>query len=235
MNEKKIILFTGGLDSTFSVIKYLSEGYKIDAILVDSVNFPNAKYQKEAVKNIYELLVHSKLHFEAKNNLGIYESRFDIPSIIQGNYNGTERCGYLMIATFINSTIYMIDKKSKNDIILSYNREDEVVENDIWILNEIEQVIKSLSKMQLIGCGNIDDIVTVSYPLLSYTKEKITEKLVELSDLYNIGTPNQLLKTIRWCESSRENSCIQRELPKESCMCRSCKRMKHICEKYNLF
>lgn len=217
---QRIILFTGGMDSTYSLLKELSKGHHIIALYVSSENFQNNQLQKYAIGKIYRMIKKSKLD---EKLLSIRFSEANIPKQVYGSFMREQLSGLMMPCLFLPHSLYLLNESMKNEIILSYTSEDDMITANPTLpkLENIQTALESLAT--LMTFNRTDDFkLEVKTPLINKTKKDIIKDLLDLCGEFSVGSKRtDIISNLCFCE--KDIFCLTNTTKVN--FCPSCKKM----------
>ena len=219
---QRIILFTGGMDSTYSLLKELSKGHRIHALYVSSENFPNNQSQKDAIEKIYRMIEKSELD---ETLLSLTISEASIPKQVHGPFPSTGISGLMMPCLILPHSLYLLNELMKNEIILSYTSEDDMVCTNATMnnLENIQTGLESLASLMTFNRGP-DFKLEVKTPLINKTKKEIMNELLDLCEDFSVGSKRTDIITNLWfCENKYKILCLTHR--SKDNYCPSCKKM----------
>lgn len=172
-NKNVLILFSGGLDSTYLIWKNLKEGNNIFPVYVELDNNINKSIvEKQEIKLLHEKFVNEfgfgriqPIHFVTKLGIyGSYQSPVNFPQPI----------------LWIFSLIFSINKYI-DEIQIGYVINDDAIS----FINEIKNVYRSLKPF-------MDYQKPIKFPLIKETKFKLIDELPKkyLSHVTSCENPN---------------------------------------------
>lgn len=149
-SKKIFVLWSGGMDSTYLILKLLSEGHSVDAGYIDIENneYKNEMEQK-AINNITPIIQRDYSKF---NYVGVTYK------ILMNRDGGTLKLR--QVPLFILGLLYEIGKEY-DEVAIGYVVGDCVIS---W-LDDIRRIWKSYKSLL---CGKIPKL---TFPLHNYTKE----------------------------------------------------------------
>ena len=195
----KQILWSGGLDSTYMIHKFLEEGYKVESHYVEIV--PNKHKTIRELKAIEKLLP----HFESYSNFNYKGStKVEIPATFIAEYAQSWRSGTGIkteqtnlvekpqIPVFLFAATYL-----PSPVCLGY------LENENPYIPKIIDAAKMLSEFR-----NFERPLIVEFPILKTPKIEIYKKL-----------PMKILQHVTFCQHPRMDLCGE---------CAPCQKMKEL-------
>lgn len=201
MSKKKrnvAIMFSGGFDSTYLLLKLLSENHNLNIKLIHVVSnaLPGNKNYRESYAINDTIKYCSKLYSNAKLELIEINIGLDTKSMVKN-------LGFCQPMLWIPSALLYIDNNT--DIYFGYNEDDEIAQ--FHQTDNVINAIKSLSS--IINKKGI----SVKMPLLSTTKYEI---LYNLLDHYS-----KLFLSLTCCEYSNISK-NNTDLYHKDCNCVPC-------------
>jgi 7-cyano-7-deazaguanine synthase in queuosine biosynthesis len=174
----KECLWSGGLDSTYMIYKYLIEGHHVDAYYVQLDNNPTqSKRELNAIKKLKPLL--SKYDFTYKGIL----SKFNLTA------NKTDSVCMQQSPVFLLSAYYL-----SGPVCIGYIMNDD----SISYINDYQSIVTALNLIRF-------KPLTLEFPLTKLKKEDIIKMLPDNIQRYTVWceSDNPKIKSCGKCSSCK--------------------------------
>lgn len=190
-DKRPLVLFSGGLDSTFNMLRHTIEGVSVDYVYIDGGQGKRKVDSEEAT--IDRIL--QALHEHARRKEKIVRHRFSTHPLSKVNFCNTPSAGWRQPIPWLVSALEVVDPEKHSVVEVSYVQGDEIISR----IPELKAAWAAMWAVTKLG-----ELVPLEFPLKDTSKQAILCQMPE--ELYKLTwvceTP--IMRTFAWPQSCIE-------------------------------
>lgn len=192
MSDKRpLVLFSGGLDSTFNMLRHTIEGESVDYVYIDG---GQGKNKVEAEQATIDRIVNA-LQEHARRKEKHVRHRFSTWPLSKVNFCNTPSAGWRQPIPWLVSALEVVDPAKHSVVEVSYVQGDEIISR----IPELKAAWAAMWSVTKLG-----EVVPLEFPLKDISKQAILCQMP--AELYNLTwvceTP--ISQTFAWPKSCIE-------------------------------
>jgi 7-cyano-7-deazaguanine synthase in queuosine biosynthesis len=184
-NKRPLVLFSGGLDSTFNMLLHTLEGESVDYVYIDG---GQGKSKVESEQATIDRIL-TALHEHARRKEKDVWHRFGGHPLSKVNFCNTPSAGWRQPIPWLVSALEVVDPEKHSAVEVSYVQGDEIISR----IPELQAAWAAMWSITKVG-----ELVPLKFPLKDVSKQGILCQMPE--DLYKLTwvceTPS--LQTFAW-------------------------------------
>ncbi|MNQ21284.1 hypothetical protein D3C85_343960 [compost metagenome] len=190
-NKRPLVLFSGGLDSTFNMLRHTLEGVSVDYVYIDGGQGKNKVNSEEAT--IDRIL--TALHEHARRKEKSVYHRFSTHPLSKVNFCNTPSAGWRQPIPWLVSALEVVDPEKHSVVEVSYVQGDEIISR----IPELKAAWAAMWAITKIG-----ELVPLEFPLKDISKQAILCQMP--AELYHLTWVCELpiMQTFAWPKSCIE-------------------------------
>jgi len=190
-NKRPLVLFSGGLDSTFNMLRHTLEGESVDYVYIDGGQGKNKVNSEEAT--IDRIL--TALHEHARRKEKSVHHRFSTHPLSKVNFCNTPSAGWRQPIPWLVSALEVVDPEKHSVVEVSYVQGDEIISR----IPELKAAWAAMWSVTKIG-----ELVPLEFPLKDISKQAILCQMPE--EIYKLTWVCELpiMQTFAWPKSCIE-------------------------------
>jgi 7-cyano-7-deazaguanine synthase in queuosine biosynthesis len=206
MVDRKLIVWSGGMDSTANVINAFSRGQVFDTCYIKLAN--NRSMQKRELKARKKILKHlTKLY-------GKYHASDYVVEPFCDDVKNVNHFDLALPLVWLNGILHAVDISQYNEISFGYLHKD-----GFWhVAHRIEKVYKNSCKMM----SKLEHPPKLSYPLQWLSKNEVYESFYTFDD-----DVHKVIDLIWTCETPNEKGA-------QCGKCNKCKELENMRSDFNV-
>lgn len=159
---KTLLLFSGGLDSTYSLYRLLQEGKGVDLLYADGGQHPHKRAAEEIARK--EVLTRLSHHLKITSEFKTWEPRSTI------KFGNSPSVGFSQVPAWLIASLEIVDPAIHDEVIVSYVAGDQAVA----VLNDMRDAWYYLWRVAKVSSAAL---VPLNFHLVYMTKEDIVNQL----------------------------------------------------------
>lgn len=160
-NRKPLVLFSGGIDSSYTVLCLATEGTDIDVLSIDKMcHRLKEKMEEKARDSVYK-------HLESIPSIGQVRNKYTHSAHYNNMFNS--KASFTQIMPWLHAASVHLDPSIHSCVVLSYLADDDAA----MVFKEIQKIWKNMMKAMFFRQSQ----VPVVMPLSTFTKQRVVSDL----------------------------------------------------------